>query len=95
MIQSVIPEKMHVILKIYKKAIQNNKIFLKICPKYFGFSILHINLHYFSSKKILYEAVFEDTADVIWTDVSRARFEPTLVEAVEHLIDSSLVLDLQ
>tara|TARA_B100001250_G_scaffold100892_1_gene84822 strand:- start:4413 stop:5033 length:621 start_codon:yes stop_codon:yes gene_type:complete len=45
--------------------------------------------HYFSSKKILYEAVFEDTADVIWTDVSRARFEPTLVEAVEHLIDSS------
>jgi len=45
--------------------------------------------NYFESKSSLYVAVFEDSADQIWSDVSSARFERTLVEAVSHLIESS------
>ena len=45
--------------------------------------------NHYESKRKLYVAVFEDSADQIWSDVSSARFERTLVEAVSHLIESS------
>ena len=45
--------------------------------------------NHYESKSELYVAVFEDSADQIWSDVSSARLERTLVEAISHLIESS------
>ena len=48
--------------------------------------------NHYESKSKLYVAVFEDSADNIWAEVSSARLEITLVEAVMHLIESSRYL---
>lgn len=49
--------------------------------------------HYFGGKAELYEAVFDATADAIWTDIAAAsRTHDTLLANIEQLLGSTLQL---
>ena len=48
--------------------------------------------HYFQSKEKLYTEVFKQTSVAIWDSVSPTDNPPTLVEAMEQLLDNSRLL---